>query len=140
MKHTLLATLSVVSLLSGCASIGRTEALGIAQALLASIPQQPIEQGGLLTGTLADSRSFELTVAPVKARLAAARREAARAVVEKRLDVSTAKEILRLSDKADAKINLAWADKEGTWPAKLALADAEDLLNRIDNLLKGVRE
>jgi hypothetical protein len=123
-------------LLTGCAGFGRTEALDVTQALIASLPQDTA-QGGFLTGTLADSSSFEMTVAPVKTRLAVVRRAAAKALKEGRITVATAREILTLSDKADAKINLAWADKRGSFATKLALADAEDLINRIDTLLKG---
>jgi hypothetical protein len=140
MTRLLLAYLAATALLSGCAGFGRTEALGLTQALLAATPQDAITQGTFLTGTLADSGSFETAVAPVKTRLAVVRRSAAKAVREKRINMATAKEILRLSDKADAKINLAWSDKQGTLAAKLALADAEALLDQADTLLEGTRK
>jgi|GEM_PF-3527814 len=127
---------SLLALLAGCAGFGRTEALGVTQALIAALPQDSA-QGSFLVGTLADSSSFEMIMAPVKTRLAVVRRAAAKALKEQRIDVVTAKEALRLSDKASAKIDLAWADKQGTFAAKLALTDAEDLLNQIDTLLKG---
>lgn len=76
-------------------------------------------------GTLATVGTFEMELAPAKTRLEMCRRNAKKALIARRIDVDTARDIQRHADNARAALERA-ADAMG--PRKQATHEARDSL------------
>lgn len=120
----------VTIFMSGCAQL-QPVALDTAQYALNKYGST------LAAGTLAESGSYEMVVAPYYTDLDLRAKRAVMAVRSGAITKETGSKILSLLERARSHVDLAWAEKQETLTAKSELLEAKKLQDRIDALLRG---